>query len=133
MPEYHYRCDDCDFETDLIHSISECDDVHTCGVCPSPMHRVPVPVATIGPMPSKPMTVGGAGVSFDRIEDVRAYEAANPNVRLTSRTSPGWRKHLDEARERAETVAKKQGFRDLDDRRERDRAAKKKGYNSALG
>jgi putative FmdB family regulatory protein len=39
MPTYTYHCPLCRDETDLFHSIKECDSLQRCPVCHAPMTR----------------------------------------------------------------------------------------------
>lgn len=50
MPKYDYRCRECDGWTELTHSMSDCDLVHTCS-CGGVMYRIPAvtPVYFFGP------------------------------------------------------------------------------------
>jgi adenosyl cobinamide kinase/adenosyl cobinamide phosphate guanylyltransferase len=78
-------------------------------------------------MPSKPVYIGGADVTLSSNEELRAYEAANPNEHVMSKHDNRLKDHKWRARERAESQARKQGWRDLDQRKQTQRAAKKKG------
>lgn len=40
MPAYQYKCEN-DHETELTHSIAECDAEHRCPQCDAMMSRVP--------------------------------------------------------------------------------------------
>ena len=40
MPQYQYKCQ-TNHTHILTHSISECERVHLCPICKTPMHRIP--------------------------------------------------------------------------------------------
>ena len=117
MPLYTYACDNCELvEDDILLTLAEHEEGYECTTCMQPMHTVPFPTATIGPMPSKPMRLGGAGVDVHSVEELRQYKADNPNDRLLSRNDSGLKQHKWEARQKAEVQSQRMGFRDWDHR-----------------
>ena len=82
-------------------------------------------------MPSKPVRLGGADEEFTDGASLRAYKAANPEVKMVSRDSSWWKNHLYNARENAEKSVKRMGWRDLDQKRAADIEAKKQGKKHA--
>lgn len=90
------------------------------------MWRVPQAIMTVGAMPSKPIRLGGADAEFTDNASYRKYLADNPTVRPVSQGSTWLRNHRDKNREAAERIAKKQGYRDLDDRHQKVKAEKAK-------
>lgn len=118
MPLYDYLCSACDEVEEVAHPVSGCEELHPCGRCGGPRVRIIAPVSTVGPMPSRPLVLSSADLSFDRAEDARRYERDHP---LVSRNDGWWQRHRDKAREDAETLARRQGYRDLDHKRESDR------------
>lgn len=126
MPRYDYRCERCGCDEEIFLKLSEFEIVQSCHDCGAAMRRVISPVLTIGPMPSKPYRLGGADVDISSNEELRKYEADNPTARIVDKDDSWMRKHRDEARERAETVARGQGFRDWRQRGEKMKAEKHK-------
>lgn len=125
MPAYDYVCV-CGFEDEIIHPVRACDDVWACPDCGAAMRRRLTAVATIGAMPSKPIVLGQTGIAATSNSEVREYERQNPNHRVVSSADSWWRRHKDTARENAEAQARKQGWRDLDERIARQKEAKAK-------
>ena len=68
-------------------------------------------------MPSKPLRVDQIGRSFESASDWRDYQQKNGDVEILSATGNKWRAHKDIVRTKAESKAKAQGFRDLEDKR----------------
>ena len=127
VPSYDYYCPDCGYETELVHRISQCDEVHSCDSCGSSMARRPRSGGLVGPMPTKPVRVGGLDREFTRMEDLRTYERENPDVKVMSRGDSWFRNHMDDVRSRREAAAKKLGYNDLDHKKSLDKEAQKKG------
>ena len=116
MPVYDFQClGDCGYFSDVILSLSEKDKA-TCPSCGGSLQTVIRAVATIGPMPSKPLVVNQVGKSFDSQASWNKYQRENPDVEILSSSSDAWKKHKDAVRVKAEGKAKKAGFRDLEDR-----------------
>jgi len=116
MPMYDFQClGDCGYFSDVVLSLAEKDEV-TCSSCGGSLRTVIRAVATIGPMPSKPLVVNQVGKSFDSLASWNKYQRENPDVEILSSSSDAWQKHKDTVRVKAESKAKKAGFRDLEDR-----------------
>lgn len=127
MPVYHYRCDDCEHDEEEYLSVQDHDRGLWCKWCGESMHTVPYATPTVGPMPSKPLKIGGADVSLHSKEELRAYQKANPNEHIMSKHDNRLKEHKWRARERAEKQAVKQGWRDLDHRKSTQISARKAG------
>lgn len=130
MPAYDYRCTACGVDEEIIHPASETEHEWLCVECDAPMRRRIAATPTIGAMPSKPVRLGGQ--DFQSNAEARRWQAQNPTARAVSQNDTWWRNHKDRARERAEGVAVRQGYRDLDQKRSRDIDAKKQGYTSDI-
>ena len=65
------------------------------------------------------MKVGQVGRSFESASEYRDYQRQNPDCAVVDADSTEWRKHVDTAREKAERTAKRRGYRDLADQREK--------------
>jgi len=72
---------------------------------------------TIGPMPSKPLVIDQIGQTFHSRAEEREYFKRRPDRRIVDPSDSSFLKLKDKAREDAEKMATRQGFRDLDDRR----------------
>mgnify|MGYP003627445083 CR=1 FL=1 len=117
MPLYDVRCtDSCGYFNDVFVLLADIDKI-ICPSCSKPVVRLVRPVATIGPMPSKPLRVDQIGRSFESASDWRDYQQKNGDVEILSATGNKWRAHKDIVRTKAESKAKAQGFRDLEDKR----------------
>lgn len=124
MPIYDFKCPSgCGYFNDVVLSIKEKEHA-TCSSCGGSLQTVIRAVATIGPMPSKPLVVGQVGKSFDSQAAWNKYQRENPDVEILSASSEAWKKHKDAVRVKAEDKAKKAGFRDLEDRWSKSRKAK---------
>lgn len=119
MPLYDMVCDACGaFHDGVLMSIAEHDEGMDCERCGAPTRTVIGAVAVVGPMPSKPYVLGGADVEVRSVEELRAYERENPTHRVLSKDDSWMRAHRDRARERAERVARGQGYRDWEHRQQ---------------
>lgn len=117
MPLYDVRCvSGCGYFNDIFVLLKDVDKI-ICPSCGQPVVRLVRPVATIGPMPSKPLRVDQIGRTFESNSELREYQRQNGDVEILSSTGDKWRKHKDIVRTKAESKAQQQGFRDLDDKR----------------
>jgi putative FmdB family regulatory protein len=117
MPTYDFRCNHgCGHFEDVFVLLSELDTV-VCPSCDQDMTRLVRSVATVGPMPSKPLVVNQVGRTFHSRADWNKYQRANPDVEILSASSQAWRNHRDTAQGKAEAKARQRGFRDLEDYR----------------
>ena len=118
MPIYDIACDssqECGYFEDVVISLADLDDA-VCPSCAGPIRRLLRPVRTIGPMPSKPLTIKQIGRSFESAGELRKYQKDNPDVQLLSPDSKKWRDKVSRVREKANNCAKNQGYRDLEDK-----------------
>lgn len=116
MPVYDYFCDSCGFEDEVYIKLDDFESTFVeCPYCVLNMRRIISPVATIGPMPSKPLVADSIGKKFEKVEDLRNYLKANPDLEMYSSNDAAWIKRKDNIRDKAEKQAKKQGYRDLDE------------------
>ena len=117
MPLYDVRCvSGCGYFNDVFVLLKDADKI-ICPSCSKPVVRLVRPVATVGPMPSKPLRVDQIGRTFESNSELKEYQRQNGDVEILSSTSNKWQQHKDTARTKAEKRAKSQGFRDLDDKR----------------
>jgi len=126
MPLYDFRCKgECGYYTDMFIPLAEVDNA----VCPDCQGEISIrigAVMTVGPMPSKPLKVSHVGRSFESASEYRDYKRNNPDCAILEANSTEWRKHVDVAREKAEKTAKRRGYRDLADQREKRGLERKK-------
>ena len=111
MPIYDMRCSECGSEGEFICTVAEKDN-QQCPNCDGALKSLIRPVSTIGPMPSKPLKLGGANVSFESMGELKKWERENPNTHVLSTNSKSWKDRLDRSAERADAAAKKCGFND---------------------
>ena len=114
MPFYDIGCNDC--EEDFADVYASLESEPKCPVCKKEGRIKIHPVATIGPMPSKPLVVKQIGREFESRAEFNQYQRENPGFEVLSANSSKWKQHKDLARERVETRAKKMGFRDHEER-----------------
>jgi putative FmdB family regulatory protein len=132
MPIYDFKClGDCGFFHDIIVSLQEKEQI-ICPSCEGQMRTIISAVATIGPMPSKPLVVKQVGKSFDSVGEWNKYQREHPDVEILSAGSDKWQKHKDTVREKAESRAKQHGFRDFEDRQTQRTKRKAKRASAAL-
>jgi len=126
MPMYDFKCPDgCGYFNDVFVPLAQHGKT-TCPECAALMTTVISDVALIGPMPSKPLVVGQVGRTFESGSEWREYQRNNPDCQILSSDSTAWRKHRDMAAEKAESRARKAGYRDLEDKKTRRRKEKDK-------
>jgi putative FmdB family regulatory protein len=126
MPLYDFRCDgDCGYFEDMFIPLAE-KDAAVCPDCGGSITTRIGAVVTVGPMPSKPLRVKQVGREFTSNSEYKQYQRANPDCAIISAGSSEWQKHRDSAREKAERMAKKRGYRDLAQQHERRRVEKAK-------
>lgn len=117
MPVYDFKCPKgCGYYQDIYVPLSEHGST-TCPDCSAVMETVIGPVATIGPMPSKPLVVAQVGRSFESDREWKKYQRDNPDCAIVSADSNAWRDHRDKAYAKAEATARKQGYNDLEHKR----------------
>jgi len=123
MPFYDIGCDAC--KEDFADVFASVFGHPQCPICKRDGKIKIHPVPTIGPMPSKPLRLGGAEKLCYTNEQVREYKRANPNARFVTKDSNEWRNHYDDVRNLCDSKAKKRGYRDLEDQRVKRKAEKK--------
>jgi hypothetical protein len=92
-------------------------------VCPSceesPLVFRPCPVLPIGILPTRPLDLTTQmGVKFETNEQLKTWERQN-DVHLESTDSAAWKSRVDSTKNRADKIAQKQGFADLEDKRKK--------------
>lgn len=85
-----------------------------CGECGKEARTVIQPVRTIGPSFDRPLVLDQIGKTFTSKSEADAYFKAHPGRAIVAKNDSGFVKLRDTAREKAETKARAQGFRDLD-------------------
>jgi hypothetical protein len=117
MPTYDVKCPEgCGYFNDVFSLLADLDKM-VCPECHAPVVRLISPVRTIGPTFSKPFQVDQIGKSFESKSDWDKYQQDNPDVQILSANSQSWRNHVDSVKDRIEKKAKRQGFRDNEDRK----------------
>lgn len=113
MPLFDYYCESCDT---VVEDHLAPEKPAQCERCGQPI-VVPVqePAGVIGIVFSNVQT-GHDGTVLDSNRAVREHAKKNPNIRAYSKGSPDEVRLRDRIRNRAEKVAKKQGYRDHEDK-----------------
>ena len=115
MPTYDLQCPECDAEyRNVVMSISSrgtkaCD---SCGHTPLESRSWPTGIS--GPTETRPLRLGGDGTVITTPGQLREYERNNPSARILAKDDSWLRKHKDNAREKAERLARKKGHNDWD-------------------
>jgi len=124
MPVYAAQCEECGWEEDDFFVPLQDYDVLgvRCPECGEWAKRIILPVATIGPMPSKPLVVDQVGRTFDSSKQLREYMDQNPNAKVLSKNDSEWKAHKDWARNKCEARAKARGYDDHADYKRRTKA-----------
>lgn len=115
------RCPDCQREEELLEHRGEfCPERCPCGTAYTAEMRIfgAYAHAPVGVFLTKPLEVSQIGRTFTSNSEWREYQKQNPDARVVSPGDRYWRDFRDRAREKAETHARRAGFRDLDERRE---------------
>lgn len=118
MPIYDFRCEVCgEVSLDVFRKM---DGVPPdCGMCLVPMKKKPAAPAIIGGTwlndGTKGRYVKQADRHFGSAKELDAW-AASRNLAVVSNSSKEWRAVKDANKEEAHKDAKKQGFRDQEDR-----------------
>tara|TARA_R110002110_G_scaffold162785_4_gene362270 strand:- start:7824 stop:8240 length:417 start_codon:yes stop_codon:yes gene_type:complete len=118
MPFYDFKCPDgCGYFADIFVPLAQHGKT-TCPECDSLLTTIISEVALVGPMPSKPLVVDQIGRSFENGSDWRQYQKENPGFEILSAKSSAWEKHKAKARDKVEATARRQGFRDWEDKKQ---------------
>ena len=119
MPTYNGRCDSCgEFEDMMKASEYLKAGGLTCPACAKPATTlIRTAPAIIGPLPSKTLEINQIGQNFSSPEEKRAYFARRGDRAIVSKNDSRWTDHYDAVRNQADQTAKKQGYRDHEDRR----------------
>ena len=130
MPLYDFACTSCSRESpDVYLSLRE-HEAYTDGSAPvlcecgGSMRTIISSVPTVGPTMTRPLTSRQLERDFTSPAEYRRYLRANPHIREHSGSSQTLRRHKDQARERAEVMAQKQGYRDWEHRQDELRTEK---------
>ena len=121
---YDLRCGECGFTDEDFLTGEQYQDVKANKLkcdCGGIVQTVIRPVMTVGPMPSKPLVVGNMEKVISSNSELRAFQKAHPDIRVTTNASGEWKKLYSNSREIADRNAKKWGFDDVDDYRTRTR------------
>jgi hypothetical protein len=99
-----------------------------CPECGGSTQIITRAVATIGPMPSKPLTIKQIGRSFESAGEYRTWQRENPDLQILDNNGSKWKNKKDKVREFANQRCKKAGYNDLEDRQ---RQMKKRDVDTA--
>jgi putative FmdB family regulatory protein len=131
MPLYDYHCSACDVSDEVFVPLADYDPKGVpCPDCGALAKRGVPAVLTVGPMPSKPLTIKQIGRSFESNGELRRYKSEHPEARFVEPNSSEWRNHVDATRAKCEATAKKHGFRDHDHRRQHRKDNKNKSHGA---
>ena len=126
MPFYDFKCPDGHGYFHDVFVPLEKHGTTTGPECELLLETVISEVALIGPMPSKPLVLEQAGRSFESASEYKQYQRENPGWDFLSPDSKAWKDHKDMARGKAEARAKREGYRDLDDKKAKRKKEKAK-------
>lgn len=93
-----------------------------CPECGEGGRTVIAPNLTVGPMPSKPQVIDQIGQTFTSRAEERRYFAAHPGRMVVAPNDSAFINHRDQARSKADAKAKQIGYRDHDDRTQKQKA-----------
>jgi|TARA_R110002012_G_scaffold48073_3_gene125605 putative FmdB family regulatory protein len=118
MPTYNGRCDSCGEFEDLMKASEYLKQGGLfCPTCKkSATTLIRKAPAIIGPMPSRTMDIDQIGQNFSSPQEKRAYFNRRKDRMIVSKNDPTWTNHYDSVRNGADQTARKQGFRDHEDR-----------------
>lgn len=113
MPTYDMSCTGCGLlHIDVFCTISAKDE-QACDDCGATLRTVILSAPpVVGPMPSKPLRVGGIAEEFTSRRELDSYLEANQNVRIVSRSDRQWKDLKQRSRERADRMVQRAGFDD---------------------
>jgi len=104
-----------------------------CPECCEAARTIIAPALTVGPMPSKPQAIDQIGQTFTSRAEERRYFAAHPDRQVVAPNDSAFINHRDLARSKADSKAKQLGYRDHDDRTQKQRADKAQRTRIAQG
>lgn len=113
MPLFDVKCTVCFYEEEDVLAASPPE---VCGECGGKLHVPPAMFAPSGIIYSNVNRSDQLGAQIESNAQQRAFEKANPNVFGFAKGSSDDIRIGDKIRNRAEKVAKKQGFRDHEDK-----------------
>ena len=124
MPMYDVKCTaGCGYFEDVFALLADSHDLR-CSECNAPVKILISPVRTIGPTFSKPLEIKQIGKTFHNQSEFDKYQRENPDVEVLGASSTAWTKHKDRVRERCETNARCQGYRDFEHKKKELKRAK---------
>tara|TARA_R110002020_G_scaffold25403_1_gene82777 strand:+ start:128 stop:544 length:417 start_codon:yes stop_codon:yes gene_type:complete len=126
MPVYDFKCPQgCGYFDDIFVLLAD-HGTTTCPECGVLMDTVIGMVPIIGPMPSNPLVMKQLGRKFESGSEWRQYQRENPDCEMVSSDSSTWREHIDSVRHKAESRAKREGYRDFEDKKRKRKEEKVK-------
>jgi len=114
MPTYKGVCPEHGEQSYFLSMQGYMENGLKCEVCGEEARTVIQPVRTIGPSFDHPLVIDQIGKTFTSKSEADAYFKAHPGRAIVAKNDSAFVKLRDSAREKAETKARKQGFRDLD-------------------
>ena len=95
MPLYDVKCRyDCGYFHDLMAAIDDRYEIR-CPECGGSTQIITRAVATIGPMPSKPLTIKQIGRSFESAGEYRTWQRENPDLQILDNNGSKWKNKKD--------------------------------------
>tara|TARA_R110000765_G_scaffold42398_1_gene89566 strand:+ start:285 stop:713 length:429 start_codon:yes stop_codon:yes gene_type:complete len=113
MPTYKGICAEHGEQKFFLTMRGYMEDGLKCGHCGKEARTVIQPVRTIGPSSDHPLVLDQIGKTFTSKSEADAYFKAHPGRAIVAKNDTEFVKLRDHAREKAETKAQAQGFRDL--------------------
>jgi hypothetical protein len=127
MPLYDYFCESC---SSFIEDHFASERPSTCERCCGPVAVPPQLSSTIGIVWGNQEDAKQLGARFETNAQKREFFKKNPQIKEMAKGSVDERKYADRLRNRAEDRAKRLGYKDLDDKRQFDRANRDKGVTT---
>ena len=117
MPTYDLRCQLCHAVLEDVVMTISAREAATCE-CGGSFESASWPKRAVsGPTMTRPLRLGGADFEVTTPAQLREYERANPTARVLSKDDSWLKNHKDKSREKAESKAQKQGFKNLNHQR----------------
>lgn len=109
MPIYEYRCE-CGNEFEAVVSVADRDDIE-CECGGETKRLMATGVNAIGAIWDKKIHIGGLDRTFNTNAEMRQYLKENPSIEFVSTKDAAWKNSLQKATDKADSNARKWGFR----------------------
>ena len=110
MPFYTQICADCGTNEDVLRTVSQ---YKVCATCGKDCEIKIAPIPTLGIVWSNAETNSQIGQRWETNAEKRAWFDKHPNARPMEVGSPEEKSFRNDIRDKADQVAKKQGYKDV--------------------